>query len=69
MFDTAEYGMFTDQGNELIDDVIKLANRHQLHDRSINAILLALAENEAFDEAADTVVREKVFASLERSSF
>ena len=59
-----EYGMFTDQGDALIDDLVILANKYQLHDRSINAMLWAISENETFAEASDTVVRDTVFATL-----
>lgn len=59
-----EFGMFTDAGENLIADVIALARKHQLNDKSVNQILWALSENEVFAEASDTVVREQVFAVL-----
>ncbi len=64
-----EYGMFTDQGNALIDDLVIFANKYQLNDKSINAMLWAISENDTFSEASDTVVRDNVFAKLQRSSF
>lgn len=63
-----DYGMFTSQGDALIQDFIALVDKYQLNDKSINAMLLDISENETFSEAFDTVVRDKVFAKLQRSS-
>lgn len=63
-----DYRMFTDQGDALIDDFVKLVDKYQLNDRSIKLMLSAISENETFSEAADTMVREAVFAKLQRSS-
>jgi hypothetical protein len=60
----AEFGMFTDAGEELMTDVVRLARKYQLNDRSVTMMLQALAENEVFAESTDTVVRERVFASV-----
>lgn len=57
----SDFGMFTDAGEELAADVVALARKYQLNDKSINAILWALSENETFAEISDTVVRERVF--------
>ena len=59
-----EFGMFTDAGEDLMADVVTLARKYQLNDRSVGLILQALAENEVFAESTDTVVRERVFASV-----
>ena len=59
-----EFGMFTDAGEELMADVVRLARKYQLNDRSVTMMLQALAENEVFAESTDTVVRERVFASV-----
>ena len=64
-----EYGMYRDQGDALIDDLVIFANKYQLNDKSINAMLWAISENDTFAEASDTVVRDNVFAKLQRSSF
>jgi hypothetical protein len=64
-----EYGMYRDQGDALIDDLVIFANKYQLNDKSINAMLWAISENDTFSEASDTVVRDNVFAKLQRSSF
>ena len=60
-----EYGMFTDLGEELAGDVVALARKYALNDRSIEQMLWALAENEAFSELSDTVVRENVFDAVQ----
>jgi hypothetical protein len=59
-----EYGMFTDMGDDLINDFVLLARRYQLNDASVRLALEAFALNETFDEASDTVVRERVFAAV-----
>ena len=59
-----EFGMFTDAGEDMLYDFVKFANKYQLNDKSVTAILWALSENEVFAEASDTAVREQVFASL-----
>jgi hypothetical protein len=64
-----EYGMFTDQGDALIDDLVIFANKYQLNDKSINAMLWAISENETFSEASDTVVRGNVFDKLNQFFF
>lgn len=62
-----EFGMFTDMGEDVIYDIVKFADKYALNDRSVRLILEALSENEAFAEAADTVVRENVFKFLGRN--
>ena len=59
-----EYGMFTDSGERMVEEFVAFANKWQLHDQSINKILWAIAENEIYAEASDTVVRENVFNAL-----
>ena len=60
-----EFGMFTDQGEELANEIVALARKYALNDRSIEQMLWALAENEAFSELSDTVVRENVFDAVQ----
>lgn len=64
-----EFRMFSDAGDQLIGAFVEFANKYQLNDKSINECLWAISENEAYAEAADTVVRERVFAALNRSEF
>jgi len=68
MIDTHDYHMFTDQGDALIHDLVMLVDKYQLHDRSVLLMLSAISENDTFLEATDTLVREAVFAKLQRSS-
>lgn len=59
-----EFGMYTDAGESALVDLAHFALKYQLNDVSVNNMLWALAETEAFSEASDTVVRENVFAFL-----
>lgn len=58
------YGMHTDAGNCVIQDLVNLANKAQLSDRAVLSMLESLAKDEMYAEAMDTVVRERVFAQL-----
>ena len=65
-----EFGMFSGAGEDVVYDIVKLAGKHALSDSTINRILEAIADNEeAFKEASDTVVRERVFAHLNRAAW
>ena len=68
MIDTHDYQMLTDQGDALIHDLVMLVDKYQLHDRSVLLLLSAISENDTVLEATDTLVREAVFAKLQRSS-
>ena len=58
------FGMYSDIGNYVIHDLVNLANKAQLSDRAVLGMLEALAKDEMYAEAMDTVVRERVFAQL-----
>ena len=58
------YGMYSDIGNYVIQDLVNLANSALLSDRAVLGMLEALAKDEMYAEAMDTVVRERVFAQL-----
>ena len=58
------FGMYSDSGNHVIQDLVNLANKAQLSDRAVLSMLEALAKDEMYAEATDTVVRERVFAQL-----
>jgi hypothetical protein len=64
MIATQHYGMFTDAGNEAVDSIVEMARKHQLSWSTVRAILAALAQEEAYDEATDTAVREAVYETL-----
>lgn len=59
-----DFGMFTDQGNAAVVDLVHFAMKYQLNDHSVRLMLGALSENEVFEEANDTAVRECVFGFL-----
>ena len=58
------YGMYSDIGNYVIQDLVNLANSALLSDRAVLGMLEALAKDEMYAEAMDTVVRERVYAQL-----
>ena len=58
------FGMYSDLGNYVIQDLVNLANKAQLSDRAVLGMLEALSKDEMYAEAMDTVVRERVFAQL-----
>ena len=58
------YGMYSDIGNYVIQDLVNLANSELLSDRAVLGMLEALAKDEMYAEAMDTVVRERVYAQL-----
>ena len=64
MIATQHYGMYTDAGNEAVDSIVEMARKHQLSWSTVRAILAALAQEEAYDEASDTAVREAVYETL-----
>jgi len=59
------YGMYTDAGNEAVDSIVEMARKHQLSWSTVRAILAALAQEEAYDEATDTAVREAVYQACD----
>jgi len=61
MVKTQDYGMFTDAGNQAIQGIVMVARVHQLSQNTVRAMLSALSQEEAFEEATDTAVRETVF--------
>jgi hypothetical protein len=63
--DAGKFGMYSDAGEEAVYQLAVYARKFALCDKSINQMLWALAETEAFSEASDTVVRENVFAYVE----
>ena len=59
-----EYGMYTDAGNEAVDSIVEMVRKHQLSWPTVRAMLSALAQDERFEEATDTAVREAVYETL-----
>ena len=65
MIATQHYSMYTDAGNEAIDSIVEMARKHQLSWSTVRAMLSALAQEEAYDEATDTAVREAVYQACD----
>ena len=58
------YGMFTDAGNSAVESIVEMSRKHQLSWPTVRAMLSALAQDERFEEATDTAVREAVYETL-----
>ena len=59
-----EFGMFTEQGDYEVYRIVDLAKRARLTWHQVSGLLLQLADNPAYEEATDTVVRERVWEYL-----
>lgn len=59
-----DYGMFTDTGNHAVQGIVIAARVHNLTWAQTLQALRKLAEQDAFSEAMDTVVRECVYDAL-----
>ena len=64
-----EFGMFSDDGEAAVAELVKFAGKYALTDSTINALLEALSKEEVYSEATDTVVRERVFKYLDRAAW
>jgi hypothetical protein len=56
-----DFGMFSDTGNDIVGDIVDVAKSYQLNWTATYALLQAVAQDERFGEAMDTVVREYVY--------
>jgi len=59
-----EYGMFTEQGDYEVFRIVDLAKRARLTWHQVSGLLQQLADDPAYEEATDTVVRERVWEEL-----
>ena len=59
-----EYGMFTEQGDYEVFRIVDLAKRARLTWHQVSGLLEQLSNTEGFEEAIDTVVRERVWEEL-----
>ena len=59
-----EYGMFTEEGDYEIFRIVDLAKRARLTWNQVTGLLQQLSNTEGFEEAMDTVVRERVWEEL-----
>ena len=59
-----EFGMFTEEGDYEIYRIVDLAKRANLTWSQVKGLLEQLSNTEGFEEATDTVVRERVWEIL-----
>ena len=59
-----EFGMFTEEGDYEIYRIVDLAKRANLTWSQVTGLLDQLSNTEGFEEATDTVVRERVWECL-----
>ena len=60
------YGMFSDQGNMAIHDIVTVAKNQRLTWKQTYQVMRKLADSnpDSFGEAMDTVVRECVYVAI-----
>ena len=61
------FAMFTDAGNDAVGSIVKLAISQNLSWTVVQGLLKALAQDERFEEATDTSVRETVYMACDFS--
>lgn len=59
-----EFGMFTEEGDYEVFRIVDLAKRARLTWNQVKGLLQQLSSTEGFEEAMDTVVRERVWEEL-----
>jgi hypothetical protein len=59
-----EFGMFTEEGDYEIFRIVDLAKRARLTWHQVSGLLEQLSNTKGFEEAIDTVVRERVWEEL-----
>jgi hypothetical protein len=63
-----DWGMFTENGNYLVDAIVWVVQREGTGWRGAYAKLCALAEMDGFGEATDTAVREIVYDAVTKEN-
>ena len=58
------YGMFTNEGNAAVSQIVGLALEINASWRMVESMLIALSGDDRFQEALDTEVRECVYLAL-----
>lgn len=58
------YGMFTENGNRVIDGIVTFAKEYNYSWSCVDEILTKISKIEGFEEATDTAVREYVYEAL-----
>ena len=59
-----EFGMFTEEGDYEVFRIVDLAKRAKLTWWQVSGLLQQLSTESGFEEATDTVVRERVWEEL-----
>jgi hypothetical protein len=58
------YEMFTESGDNLVTDLVKMAKTYGLSATVVIGMMSAIAKDECFGEITDTAVRESVGVQL-----
>ena len=58
------FGMFTVEGNQVINDLVDFANANKLEWNVVRDMMKALSKDNRFEECMDTAVREAVYESV-----
>jgi hypothetical protein len=61
------YGMFTDEGNRVVDGIVIAAKELDWSFGDVYRILNVISRAEGLSEATDTAVREYVYKALENT--
>jgi hypothetical protein len=61
------YGMFTDEGNRVVDGIVIAAKELGWSFGDVYRILSVISRADGLSEATDTAVREYVYEALENS--
>jgi hypothetical protein len=64
---TNDYGMFTDEGNARVHDIVEIALLGKMRWSSVEKMLEDLSTFDKFREASQDAVLDKVFVFLARS--
>lgn len=58
------YGMFTDEGNVAVHEIVTVAYRINISWKIVMQMLESLSRVKGFEEASDTAVRDEVWFAL-----
>lgn len=58
------YGMFTDEGNAAVHEIVTVAYRINISWKIVMQMLEKLSRVKGFEEASDTAVRDEVWFAL-----
>lgn len=58
------FGMFTVEGNQVINDLVDFANANKLEWNVVRDMMKVLSKDNRFEECMDTAVREAVYESV-----